>query len=208
EHGHANHLRNEVSSVAYWYAEVPTPVKEPPPVEKRMPVLKVDGKWVFDPKNQITSREIPLTDEMKKSKRRWKAKDLGGYINVSGKLCIDEGGFPCIEMKIYRDNPNLYQIPIADLLEEFLNKPAEVELVGGKQPQLLSGMLVLQPGGELVVETRPNQPGTLAEATTIKDLVSGYMGALVEIEGIGDLDKIDETTGKPKAYKITFQVKK
>jgi len=207
EHGHANHLRNEVSSVAYWYAEVPTAVKEPPPVEKRMPVLKVDGKWVFDPKNQITSREIPLTDEMKKSKRRWKAKDLGGYINVSGKLCVDARGLACIEMQLWRDNPNFYQIPLGDLLEEFVHKPVEVELPGGEPLHVLSGTLVLQPSGELAVEALPQKPGTLAKITAIKDLISGYIGKAVELEGIGDLDKIDEATGKPMAYKITLQLK-
>ncbi|MBN2152021.1 MAG: DUF2961 domain-containing protein, partial [Candidatus Lokiarchaeota archaeon] len=155
EHGHANHLRNEVSSVAYWYSEEPTAVKEPPPVEKRMPVRRDGGRWVFDPANQITSRDVPITDEMSKSKRRWKAKDLGGYVNVSGKLCVDDDGLTCIAMPLTRDNPNLYQIPLAELLEEFVHKPAEVELPGGDRPTVLSGRLVLRPDGELAVEARP-----------------------------------------------------
>ncbi|HMB65339.1 MAG TPA: glycoside hydrolase family 172 protein, partial [Patescibacteria group bacterium] len=49
EFGHGNHLRNEVSSVAYWYAQNPTEIEAPPPVEKRLPVEKKDGKWIHDP---------------------------------------------------------------------------------------------------------------------------------------------------------------
>ena len=40
EHGHGNHLCNEMSSVAYWYSEQPTGTVEPPPVLERLPVLR------------------------------------------------------------------------------------------------------------------------------------------------------------------------
>ncbi len=207
EHGHANHLRNEVSSVAYWYAEVPTAVKEPPAVEKRMPVLKVDGKWVIDPKNQITSREVPLTDEMKKSKRRWKAKDLGGYINASGKACVDDDGLSCIEMHLTRDNPLLYKIPLADLLEEFVHKHVMMEFLAGGTTQSLSGVLVMQSNGELAVEAPPEKAGARAKYTSLKGMIGDYIGKVVEVEGIGDIDSLDDVTGKPKAYKIILQLK-
>jgi hypothetical protein len=207
EHGHANHLRNEVSSVAYWYAEVPTAIKNPPPVEKRMPVLKVNGKWIMDPKNQITSREIPLTDEMIKSKRRWKAKDLGGYVNVSGKTCVDEDGLACIEMQIARDNPELYQIPLAELLEEFVHKPATVELQAGTTKQKHSGVLVMLSNGELSIESPPKMKGDRATTKTFKELLGDKVGKQVEIEGIGDLDSLDESSGMPRSFVITIQLK-
>jgi hypothetical protein len=71
EHGHANHLANEMSSVAYWYAEQPTGVVSPPPVASRMPVLRDNqGHWLYDPSNQVAPRPIVLNDEM----RRMKAK--------------------------------------------------------------------------------------------------------------------------------------
>jgi hypothetical protein len=47
EHGHANHLGNEMASVAYWYAERPAAAIVIPPVEKRRRVPKVDGKFVI-----------------------------------------------------------------------------------------------------------------------------------------------------------------
>lgn len=75
EHGHGNHLRNEMSSVAYWYADKPYAAVKVPPVAKRMPVLRDNqGKWLYNPENQITSREIKLNDEMKKNKKLWAEK--------------------------------------------------------------------------------------------------------------------------------------
>ena len=40
EHGHGNHLCNEMSSVAYWYCQAPTGIIEPPSVDDRLPILK------------------------------------------------------------------------------------------------------------------------------------------------------------------------
>ncbi len=75
EHGHGNHLCNEMSSTAYWYAEKPTKVKAVPPVAKRLAVLRDNaGNWLFDKKSQITTRKIKLNAEMKKMKARWRKK--------------------------------------------------------------------------------------------------------------------------------------
>jgi len=77
EHGHGNHLCNEMSSVAYWYAEKPGRVKTPPPVAKRMPVLRNNqGDWLYDKKNQTTSRKIKPNAEMMRMKKQW-AKENG-----------------------------------------------------------------------------------------------------------------------------------
>ena len=63
-----------MSSVAYWYAMQPTATVPVPPVAKRLPVLRDNmGKWLHDPANQITSRTVPLNDEMKEMKARWAA---------------------------------------------------------------------------------------------------------------------------------------
>lgn len=77
EHGHGNHLANEMSSTAYWYAEQPARAVAPPPVEKRLPVLRDNlGRWLFDKKNQCPGRSIKLNPEMKKMKKLW-AKQYG-----------------------------------------------------------------------------------------------------------------------------------
>ena len=74
EIGHGNHLRNEISTVAYWYVENPTAVNHPPSVKKRQPVRRSMFKWLYNKKNQTTSREIPLNDEMKTMKNMWARK--------------------------------------------------------------------------------------------------------------------------------------
>jgi hypothetical protein len=75
EHGHGNHLANEMSSVAYWYADRPTAAAAPPPVQARMPVLRDNqGGWLFDRKNQIRLKPVQLNAEMKTMKRRWAKK--------------------------------------------------------------------------------------------------------------------------------------
>src|SRR4029078_2580160 len=48
EHGHGNNLANEMSSVAYWYAEQPSTVATSPTVEKRLPFLRNNqGRWLY-----------------------------------------------------------------------------------------------------------------------------------------------------------------
>ncbi|MFA5863120.1 MAG: glycoside hydrolase family 172 protein [Phycisphaerae bacterium] len=72
EHGHGNHLANEMSSVGYWYSDKPTRVMAPPGVEKRMPVLRDNqNRWLFDPKNQCPGKPVKVTPEMRKKKKEW-----------------------------------------------------------------------------------------------------------------------------------------
>jgi hypothetical protein len=72
EHGHANHLCNEMSSVAYWYADAPAAAIKPPPVAKRLPVRRDNqGTWLVDKGGQTTSRVIKPNREMLASKRKW-----------------------------------------------------------------------------------------------------------------------------------------
>jgi hypothetical protein len=123
EFGHGNHLRNEVSTVAYWYANKPTKVKDCPPREKLLPVMKdKDGKWIHDPKKQITSREIELNDEMKKMKRRNLAMDFPGYINQNGQVNQEESGPITMKIQFSRDNPTIYDIPLSEVLDFFINR--------------------------------------------------------------------------------------
>lgn len=75
EHGHGNHLQNEMSSVAYWYSEKPSRVADPPPVARRMPVLQDNqGRWLFDKKNQCPGAPVARNAEMKKMKAQWAKK--------------------------------------------------------------------------------------------------------------------------------------
>jgi len=72
EHGHGNHLANEMSSVAYWYAAQPTKVALPPAVAKRMPILRDNcGNWLYDRTNQCPGRKVKPNPEMLRMKKRW-----------------------------------------------------------------------------------------------------------------------------------------
>ena len=73
EHGHGNHLANEMSSTAYWYAQKPTAAVQPPPMQQRLPVPRTNADaWLHDVKRQCPGRQVPLNAEMKKMKREWK----------------------------------------------------------------------------------------------------------------------------------------
>ncbi len=75
EHGHGNHLANEMSSVAYWYAATPTAIVTPPPVAQRLPVLRDNqNTWLYDEANQCPGQTIVLNEEMKEMKAQWAAK--------------------------------------------------------------------------------------------------------------------------------------
>ena len=75
ECGHSNQLANEISSVAYWFADKPCRAATPPPVAKRMPVLRDNkGNWLYDTKNQCPGKPVTTTPEMRKAKREWAAR--------------------------------------------------------------------------------------------------------------------------------------
>ena len=75
EHGHANHLANEMSSVAYWYADKPAKAATPPPAAKRMPVLRDNlGNWLYDKANQCPGPKVKPNAEMLRLKKAWARK--------------------------------------------------------------------------------------------------------------------------------------
>jgi hypothetical protein len=65
EHGHANHLANEMSSVAYWYADKPTKVSDAAPVGQRLPVRRDNnGQWLKNPEGECPGKPVRPTQEM------------------------------------------------------------------------------------------------------------------------------------------------
>ena len=71
EHGHGNHLANEMASTAYWYAAKPTAAAAPPPVAARLPVLRDNqGRWLHDPARRHPGRAVALNAEMTDMKAR------------------------------------------------------------------------------------------------------------------------------------------
>jgi len=79
EHGHGNHLANEMSSVAYWYAARATGARAVPQVNKRMPVLRDNkGNWLYDKTNQCPGKNITPNAEMLRMRKRWAKKQAKG----------------------------------------------------------------------------------------------------------------------------------
>ena len=75
EHGHGNHLANEMSSVAYWYADQPTAALAPPPMARRLSGPRdPQGKWLNDKRIQCPGKQVKINAEMRKMKRQWAAR--------------------------------------------------------------------------------------------------------------------------------------
>ena len=76
EHGHGNHLSNEMASVAYWYQIEPHAPFGILPVAQRKTVLKDEsGAWQIEASAQTPSVELVLNDEMKEMKQKWSEKE-------------------------------------------------------------------------------------------------------------------------------------
>ncbi len=90
ECGHANHLCNEMSSVAYWYAKTPTAVVAPPPVAKRAAVGKASyHRWAPDPNSETTTQKAAMTAEMREVKKLWKQTRTDVEKRVTAKRQYD-----------------------------------------------------------------------------------------------------------------------
>ncbi len=87
EHGHGNHLCNEMSSVAYWYATEPAKAIDVPSVRQRFPVARNNlGRWEYEDSTRVTSRIIKPNDEMKQMRK---------LAEEEGKLLtVDDGNRP------------------------------------------------------------------------------------------------------------------
>ncbi len=71
EHGHANHLSNEFSSVAYWYQKEPHKELHILPVRQRLPLVRT---FLFQEGSRTVPVPIELNEEMKEKKEIWKEK--------------------------------------------------------------------------------------------------------------------------------------
>jgi len=202
EFGHGNHLRNEVSSVAYWYAEAVTAIKTPPSVEKRMPVLRDAKGWIMDPKNQITTREIVPNQEMQLMKKRIKAKDFPEHVVVNGVLLIDDQANVCIKQQIARYNPELYDIPLIEFFDPFIGKTTHIELMEGIETDKktihwkLTGKLMKDAQDRISIESE-GKPSKFA------DILKEWKDKIVEIEVLKVLDE-DQDPKQPAGFEIIF----
>ena len=95
EHGHGNHLCNEMSSTAYWYAAEPAPAVAVPPASKRRPVLKNDKqRWAPKKSEQITTQKARMTKEMREMKAHWKRHHTDPDGQLFKKYGVDDEKIP------------------------------------------------------------------------------------------------------------------
>ena len=71
EHGHANHLSNEYSSIAYWYQREPHKPFEILPVIQRIPLIQ---SFTFPEGSKTTPIPIELDEHMKQAKKLWEER--------------------------------------------------------------------------------------------------------------------------------------
>jgi hypothetical protein len=75
EHGHANHLGNDWSSVAYWYARTPTAAVKLPAVAQRLVVPRDNqGNWLRDQVTSTTGPELMISGEIDQARRQYHRK--------------------------------------------------------------------------------------------------------------------------------------
>ncbi len=95
EHGHGNHLCNEMSSTAYWYAAKPAAAKAVPPAVKRRPVMKdPKGQWAPKKSEQITTQKVRMTKEMREMKAHWKRHNTEANQKLNNKFTEDDKKIP------------------------------------------------------------------------------------------------------------------
>ncbi|MHA1681631.1 MAG: glycoside hydrolase family 172 protein [Promethearchaeota archaeon] len=197
EHGHGNHLRNEVSSVAYWYADKPTSVRSPPPMKKRLPVRKKNGTWVHDEENQITTMEIHPNEEMLKMKMRSKAKDFPEYVILHGPASRNAEGLICLNIAFSKEpGAPVHEIPVVELLEYFLHKQVTLNL-GEKQYQ---GSLNMTTGGHLEFNVKDSDI-----IVNIDTKLDELIGKEMEIEALMDLSENLPPGKEPKKFVVNIK---
>ncbi len=93
EHGHANHLGNEMASVAYWYGDKPAAALALPPVAKRQRVPKVDGKWIIPDDLRWPGQAVKVDPAVVKQARAEWRKFQAGQCRPEGHSPFLTGGW-------------------------------------------------------------------------------------------------------------------
>jgi hypothetical protein len=149
EIGHANHLANEVSSVAYWYATEPVTVANPPPVEKRRAVPKKEGVWFVDPATTHVTRQVPLNPAMMAARNNWARASLKPYELAIGNVTVQASGIPAIKVsKTIFGQGAAIDVMVSEILEGHLPVIALISIDGHD----LVGRLVAGNDGRLSLD--------------------------------------------------------
>lgn len=136
-------------------------------------------------KNDLVAEKSDIAKKLKKMLDEWrddvKAKFpepnpdwpyymFKHFLRLDYPLLLDENGIVCLKMPFSFHNPELYEVPLSDLLDFYLEKPIVVEIEGVKRQCVLitgqDGTLLLK--AESMVKPEPFK-------NLVKDLVGGFM---------------------------------
>jgi hypothetical protein len=135
EIGHANHLGNDISSVAFFYLDRPAGVTPPPPAEIRRPIERIKGIWRITDKNRYTSKQIPVDADRQleiDQGRRQNASDF--WVTELGKLVETRPNFFALLHR--REQDPASGRPLRDLLRSMAETAANT-----KAPKVLLDIL-------------------------------------------------------------------
>ncbi len=145
EAGHGNHLGNEISSVAYWYARNPTKVLDPPPVKQRLAIRKKGGKWDLQGSVARTTHSVAITAEMQSMRRDWARSKLRPFARIVGKIKVNHAtALPDIVTSYMMSGP--IEIPLMELLEDVGDSRVRLDLFGATS----TGRIIETPKGIFV----------------------------------------------------------
>lgn len=134
EIGHANHLGNDISSVAFFYLETPAGVLPPPPVEVRRPLARIRGTWNLTSRNRHSTKQIPVVAAKQLELRQWRRKEASPFWKETvGWLRKDSQDRFILEGKKPKapSIPPLLEVLLRQMAETAANAPSPVILLEG-----------------------------------------------------------------------------
>ena len=111
------------------------------------------------------------------------------YVSAKGILTTDENEGYCLKMQITPDNPNLYNVPISELIEEFLGITLHLTINGN----LRTGRFYLENDGSLIFADTHEEVNL-----DLNDQIQEFLGKNVQIKAFQGIPTLyfDEKTKK------------
>jgi arylsulfatase A-like enzyme len=78
------------------------------------------------------------------------------FLRLTATICLDPDGTLCLRMRISDQNPTVYEVPLSEIIEFYLDKPLRV-FIGS---EVYNGTLVADKPGDLLLLSEDNPDGT------------------------------------------------
>lgn len=146
------------------------------------------------------ARELPeVTTRLHRLLQKWRehvearlprVNRYARHARYAGTLMRDETGTLCLRTQLFPENPALYDIPLAELLEEFLEQPVDLVLLSRNFEEIVSRHGILTPvaGGKLELlrdqdteSASPHEPIPY-DRVSLETLFAGFLAVPVTID--------------------------